>query len=220
MGISIRWSAKLAYVVGLIASDGCLSNDRRHIDFTSKDLEQVQTFARLLKLNNKIGTKGISRKDGQLYYRIEFGNVNFYRFLLKIGLTPNKSKTIGILLIPDKYFIDFLRGSFDGDGHSYSYWDPRWKSSFQLYIGFSSASLKHIEWLQSKIESLYNLRGNVKKGNRSFQLEFAKYSSLLLIEKIYYKKGLPFLTRKHSKITAALSIISTSKRTWRNGIRV
>ena len=204
----IRWSAKLAYVVGLIASDGCLSKDGRHIDFTSKDLDQVQTFSRLLKLSNKIGTKGRSKKSGQPYYRVEFGDVNLYRFLLKIGLTPNKSKTIGALLIPDKYFIDFLRGSFDGDGHSYSYRDPRWRNSFRLYTGFSSASLKHLEWLQFQIERFYNLRGIIKKGTRAFQLEFAKYSSVILLEKIYYKKGIPFLIRKHSKIRAALSIIS------------
>lgn len=204
----IRWSAKLAYVVGLIASDGCLSKDGRHIDFTSKDFELVQTFSRLLKLKNKIGTKGRSKTDNRLYYRVEFGNVSLYRFLLKIGITSKKSKTIGALLIPDKYFIDFLRGSFDGDGHYYSYWDPRWRSSFQLYTGFSSASLKHIGWLQCKIESFYNLKGIIKKGSRAFQLEFAKYSSILLLEKIYYKKGIPFLTRKYSKIQAALSIIA------------
>lgn len=204
----IRWSAKLAYVIGLIASDGCLSKDGRHIDFTSKDLEQVQTFAKLLKLDNKIGVKSRSKTSDQLYYRVEFGDVTLYRFLLKIGLTPSKSKTIGKLLIPDKYFIDFLRGSFDGDGHSYSYWDPRWRSSFRLYVGFSSASFEHLAWLQSKIENFYNLKGIIKKGTRAFQLEFAKYSSLVLIEKIYYRRSLPLLTRKHSKIQVALSIIA------------
>ena len=42
--ISTNWSAELAYAVGLIATDGCLSKDKRHIDFTSKDKELIKTF--------------------------------------------------------------------------------------------------------------------------------------------------------------------------------
>src|SRR3972149_12282508 len=95
-----RWSPKVAYAIGLITTDGCLSKDGRHIDFTSKDLEQVQNFSKALGLTNKIGLKssGFSNKK---YYRIQFGNVKFYRFLLKIGLTPSKSRSIGNLKIPE-----------------------------------------------------------------------------------------------------------------------
>jgi hypothetical protein len=203
----IRWSANLSYIIGLIASDGCLSKDGRHIDFTSKDLDQVETFARLLKLSNKISIKhnGHSLRD---YYRIQFGNVALYRFLLNIGLTTAKSKTIGKLKIPDKYFADFLRGSMDGDGFSYSYFDPRWKNSFQLYTGFVSASRVHVEWLSSKIERQYNIKGIIKINKRAFTLEFAKKNSILLINLIYHKRQIPYLARKYSKIIHSLDIIS------------
>ena len=204
----IRWSAKFAYVIGLITSDGSLSKDGRHIDFTSKDLEQVQTFARILKLNNVIRLKSSGSNSIKEYYHIQFGNIELYKFLLKIGLTPNKSKTIGELLIPDKYFIDFLRGSFDGDGCTYSYWDPRWRSSFMLYTTFVSASYSHLEWISIKVEELFGLPGIIRKGSRAFQLKYAKYASIKLLQKIYYKENLPFLTRKHSKIVNSLSIIS------------
>jgi len=33
------WSSDLAYAIGLIATAGCLLNDGRHIDFTSKNIE-------------------------------------------------------------------------------------------------------------------------------------------------------------------------------------
>lgn len=51
------WSANLAYAVGLITTDGCLYNDGRHLAFVSKDLTQIRTFKRILKLNNKIALK-------------------------------------------------------------------------------------------------------------------------------------------------------------------
>ena len=34
--IKIKWSSKFAYAMGLLATDGNLSKDERHIDFTSK----------------------------------------------------------------------------------------------------------------------------------------------------------------------------------------
>jgi hypothetical protein len=132
-----------------------------------------------------------------------------YRFLLLIGLTPNKTKTIGKLNIPDRYFVDFLRGHLDGDGFTYSYWDKRWKSSFMLYTGFTSASEKHLLWLQTQIKRLFGLKGNLKPFRSSvFKLMYAKKESVVLLDKIYYQTYLPCLERKKFKIKAALDIIA------------
>lgn len=202
----MRWTANLAYIIGLITTDGCLSKDGRHIDFTSKDIDQIRNFIKILKLKNKIGLKfnGFSDKK---YYRVQFGNIKFYRFLVGIGLTPNKSKTISKIIVPDKYFRDFLRGFLDGDGYNYFYWDPRWKSSFMLYTGFVSASLIHLQWLNEKIEELYQVKGKIKYATRAYQLVFAKKASVILLKEIYYKDNLICLERKRFKITQALDII-------------
>lgn len=202
----IRWSKNLAYAVGLLTTDGCLSKDGRHIDLTSKDIDQLQTFAKILKLKNKIGlkTSGFSSKK---YFHIQFGNVKLYRFLVKIGLTPAKSKTLGALKVPPRYFADFLRGCLDGDGYTYSYWDPRWKSSFMLYTGFVSASLEHLEWLNTEIERLFKVKGIIRFGTRAYLLKFAKNASVKLLKEIYYRDNLVCLKRKRFKIQAALDII-------------
>ncbi len=154
-----------------------------------------------------IGTKTDGRSNIR-YYRLEFGNVKFYRWLQLIGLTPSKSKTIGKLDIPDKLFIDFLRGSLDGDGYSFSYWDPIWRNSFRFYIGFSSASLNHLLWLESQITRLYSIKGRIGLTKGCYKLVFAKYSSLELAHNIYYKEKLICLKRKKFKIDQALDIIS------------
>lgn len=204
----MRWSANFAYAIGLIVSDGCLSSDGRHIDFTSKDLDQVKTFASILSLKNKIAPKGRGHTLEKNYFHIQFGNVKFYRFLLKIGLTPHKSKTIAAIKIPDKYFIDFLRGCFDGDGYTYSYWDPRWRSSFMLYFVLTSASYKFLSWTKEKINGLYGISGKIGTTNGAYKLAYAKSASIRIIEKIYYKDDLPRLSRKKYKIDASLSIIN------------
>ncbi|MBI2054378.1 MAG: hypothetical protein HYT36_03540 [Candidatus Staskawiczbacteria bacterium] len=205
--IKIDWSNDLAYIIGLITTDGNLNSDGRHVDFTSKDILLVKTFKKCLRIKNKIGLKTSGFSDKK-YPHVQFGDVTFYRWLLTIGLTPHKSKTLGELKIPDKYFFDFLRGHFDGDGCCYSYWDKRWRSSFMFYITFVSASGKHILWLRQKIKRLTGIIGNLPKINRDriYQLRYAKKESKILISKIYYKEKLPCLLRKYKKIKKILNI--------------
>ena len=118
--VRIEWSPLLAYAIGLITTDGCLSKDGRHIDMTSKDLEQIKTFLECLGLKNKIGRK-VSGSTNRYCYRVQFGDVLFYKFLLSIGLSPGKTKILKDVDIPQKYFWDFMRGHFDGDGTFYSW---------------------------------------------------------------------------------------------------
>ncbi len=206
--VQIKWSANFAYSIGLLTTDGNLSPDGRHINFTSKDEELVQLFCRCLGLNNKIGRKARGGEKEKKYFLVQFGDVNFYKFLLKIGLMPNKSKQLKKIKIPPKYFFDFLRGHFDGDGTFYSYWDPRWHSSFMFYTEFISASNKHIDWLRSRISQNLGLRGHITKDGKKtcYQLKYAKTESLKLFPKLYYNKNIVCLQRKRLKIERAIKI--------------
>ncbi len=204
----MRWTADLTYAIGLIATDGSLSKDGRHIDLTSKDIEQIKTFACIFNLKNKIGLKSSSYLKEKKYYRIQFGNVKLYNFLLKIGITPNKSKTLRELKIPPQYFCDYLRGYLDGDGCTFSYYDKRWKNSFRLYTAFISASFDHLKWLQETIKNLYDIEGKIGRLVRGgYQLRFAKNSSIKLFKILYYTNRVVCLKRKKFKVDQALSII-------------
>ena len=169
--VSEKWTPELAYAIGLLATDGCLSPPGHLINLTSKDREQLENFSRCIGLDVHIGKKysGPDRKN--TYLCIQLKNVLFYNFLVDIGLTPAKSKTLGRLKIPDKYFFDFLRGAFDGDGCFYSYWDPRWRSSFMFYTTFASASQAFIEWLRGEIERHLAIRGHISKNKNSILLQ-------------------------------------------------
>ncbi len=206
--VKIKWSPEFAYAIGLLTTDGNLSSNGGHCDLTSKDKEQILNFKKCLGIKNKIGLK-ISGSSGNKSFRIQFGDVIFYNFLLGIGLTPHKSLTIEKLNIPNEYFMDFLRGHFDGDGTFYSYWDKRWKSSFMFYTEFVSASKKHIDWLRGIIFSLLKIRGHItkSKNNSAYQLKYAKADSLKLLPEIYYSKDIICLSRKRLKIERVLAII-------------
>src|SRR6185436_18193595 len=107
----------LWYVVGLIATDGNLSSDGRHIFIVSKDIDYLLSVKAALGLKTKIGRKVGGYSGEKKYGVIQIGDVNFYRYLLSVGLIPKKSLTLGKLNIPNEYFNDFLRGVIDGDGN-------------------------------------------------------------------------------------------------------
>lgn len=197
-----NWSSSIAYSVGLMASDGCLQQNGRHLDLTSKDIEQLTNFSLALGRDMKISRKNSGA--GKYSHRIQFSDVAYYDFLLAVGLTPLKSKTLGPLHIPDEFYADFLRGLFDGDGSAYGYMDPRWRSSFMFYITFTSASPFFIDYLRrNNARLILGLSvGSVHQASRALSLSYAKADSHLLFRFMYHDSNCLSLTRKKLKLAA------------------
>lgn len=202
-------SAELAYVVGLLVTDGCLSSDGRHIIFTSNDIESIGNVIRILKLKNIIG---FTRNKTSEVYRIQITNVQLYDWLIKIGLSPAKSLTIGEINVPDKYFVDFLRGHLDGDGSITTYTDRyNTKKNIKyvyerIFTTFISASKKHILWLRDRIICNLEVKGSIHKTkinntspNPIYIIKYGKKESIKLLAKIYYSNKIPCLSRKKIK---------------------
>jgi len=205
-----KWTPELAYVIGLLTTDGNLSKNGRNITMRSSDTQLLKTFKKCLDLTTKITQ---SRNDGwakKPCYRIQFSNVQFYRWLLKIGLFPAKTYTIGKIKIPDKYFQDFLRGHLDGDGSVWTYKDyyntyknPKYIYT-RLYTRFISASKIHIEWIKENIRRLLPINGRLYQRNprrpdqttSMWEVKFAKKESIKLLSWLYYHSDVPCLKRK------------------------
>jgi hypothetical protein len=199
------WSAPLAYAVGLIATDGCLSSDLRHVSQVSKDRDLLETFKACIGSTAPIGL------DGNVY-RVQIGDVVFHRWLQAIGLTPRKSLTLGRVAVPDPYFLDFARGLLDGDGSVIvstvtptprRYPEHRYE---RLRVQFHSASQRHIEWLQMELSRLLGLRGWIgmrcKNGfNPLYVLRYSKHEAIHLLEALYRDPTSPRLARKWAKWT-------------------
>lgn len=200
--IKIEWTQNFAYAIGLITTDGNLSKDGCHIDFTSKDKELVETFRKCLGINNKIGLKSRGGEKEKKYYRVQFGDGNFYDFLLSIGLKPVKSKNLDNLIIPDKYFSDFLRGCIDRDGNINIFKHPE-SIHPQLRVRLTSASPLFLEWVKVKVSDIIGTDGGwICSVNRALVLSYAKADAIRLLKFIYYPAVESCLERK--KIVADL----------------
>lgn len=192
----IIWTPDLAYAVGLITTDGSLSRDGRHFDFTSNDKDLIETFKQCLGLTNKIVPKKSGFTGKLSSFHVQFGDVVLYRWLTTIGLMPKKSKVLRSLAIPDKYFFYFLRGHLDGDGMIRKFPDPVYPKSIRLYTAFHSASLPHLMWINGKIKQLLNISGSSEKLKGEYRLTFSKHSSITLLNEIYPNASVPCLVRK------------------------
>lgn len=202
------WSPDLAYVVGLIATDGNLSLDGRHLTVSSKDAGLLETVRECLNLRARVTP--YRSGAGREYHHVQWSDVRLYKWLLRIGLTPAKSRSLGPLAVPDAHFRDFLRGCIDGDGSVVVYPDRYHaaKSARYVYERLSvrlvSASEPFLVWIQDTLRRLIGVHGAIglrtELGKRPmWWLRYAKRESLVLLQLIYYSPGVPCLQRKLAK---------------------
>ncbi len=192
----LNWDENLAYAIGLFVADGHLSIDGRHLNFTSKDLEQILNFKKALCLDNKIGKKGRGKSKTKKYYYTQFGSVKFYKFLQRIGVPQKKTYEISELNIPKNYFSDYLRGFLDGDGTIGCFSHPETERE-QIRIAFYVYCKEHTRWLKDSIKIYVDVEGgHISNCNRVYKLTYCKRDSLKLIDFMYYPEVKVYLSRK------------------------
>lgn len=181
-GPKVFWSKNLAYVVGLIASDGCLQRgDVKRISIASSDHDHLKVIQSLLPHSKLYGpNKGC--------YQVSVTWPRLYDLLIDIGLHPKKSLSLGPLSIPNHLFFDFIRGVIDGDG-SVSY------NRGYLSIAICSYAKRFRAWLHSKLES-HGIGSLNSHKRRTLELHGANARSLA--EKVWRPGGV-CLERKRPK---------------------
>jgi len=202
----VAWTPGLAWAVGVIATDGNLSRDGRHLAIPSIDRDLLESLRDCLGLRNRIS---LVANGDRVIYRLQWGNRALYDWLSSIGLTPAKSLTLRPLLIPDEYFGDFFRGCIDGDGSVLVYTDryhTRKNERYvyeRLYVSLVSASQRFLEWVQRSVLRLTGLGGamsvRASKGhNPLWKLRYAKAESIQILRWMYYAPTVPALARKRA----------------------
>lgn len=179
------------YFVGLLVTDGNLSKDGRHINISSKDTNHLEKVKETLGLKTKITLKS---RGGNLqekrYGFLQFSDVKLYRYLYSLGITQNKSLTIGAVKVPDKFFVDFLRGVIDGDG-SIRRWIHATNGNEQWSLSVVSASKDFIVWLQTTITKLFGVVGRLHSTKKNlYLLKYGKIVAQRVLSSIYYEGAL------------------------------
>lgn len=200
------WSGRLAYAVGLAATDGCLYKGGRHVAFTSGDRELLETF--LACVGHPVKYRTVRGIGGSAALQAQFSDVELYEILTSAGLTPRKSRTIGALSVPDHLLFHLVRGLLDGDGGIQNFVHAPTRTRYpnylyeRLWTFFNCASRPHLEWLCREIKNRLGIEGYLetfkpREGRGAmYRLKYGKHGSISLLAKLYDDPNAPRLGRK------------------------
>ena len=194
----------MAYILGYFVADGCITLDKNRIknpytfNITSKDLKHLENMNNALKSEYKISKKSGSSKN--IAYQIQVRNSVLTTDLMKLGIYPRKTYNLKPIKIPEKYFSDFVRGFFDGDGSVYIYNvnnTPQIKSSFVCtnldFIKDFNKELCEVLNIQEKsIHKTRNRIGAMIQYSNCFYVD----DSVKLAEFMYGNNSTLYLNRK------------------------
>lgn len=195
------WSKDLAYVLGLFASDGHISNQEFRIQLSEKDKDILYKVKDLLSMSNDI--KKVMMKSGEKEYPsylLVISSVDLVKVLNDLGYDNNKTYETKLPKgMPNEYMADFIRGFFDGDGSISGYkLKNSNKPTMQVkLISYSSKILEDMAiWLK---ENISTKNSNVYQDNRGYSyLSFGLRDSLKIYD-LFYKESTTYIERKKAK---------------------
>ena len=143
-----------------------LSGRKGHLSLISKDVDQIETFRRCLRLEVPISQ---IRTATGIHHKVLWCDRGLYDWFVGAGLTPAKSRTLGPLAVPDSVFRDFFRGCIDGDGSVLVYIDryhaarrPQYVYE-RLYVSLVSASLRFLDWIKASVGRMVCVGGAIHR---------------------------------------------------------
>jgi hypothetical protein len=176
------WTPEMAYVLGMIASDGCIST------FNSFSIAQKEKYI-LEKISEALSydTPIITINEKTKCHSLSVNSKKMVKDLMDIGITQRKSLTLEFPNVPNEYMSHFIRGIFDGDGHI---------SRKVAYVSIASGS----ECFAISLHNILKHNGfnvNIKQNSGIYRIVITTLASVQLFSQWIYKDcGDLYLIRK------------------------
>jgi DNA-binding transcriptional regulator WhiA len=179
------WSPEMAYVLGLILTDGCVSGNSVTISQKERDiLDKVSTALK--------STYPIKRvKNGNSYlHNLTISRKEIVEDLSTLGITEKKSLTVEFPPVPNAYLHHFIRGVIDGDG---------WVQDRGYVMNVTSASPLFAYHLH-EVFNLCKFNGRVKKESGVYRVWVSGKEDIARLGRWLYKEsGDLYLERKRAR---------------------
>jgi len=185
-----KWTPEMAYVLGFFAADGYITVNRRGgqfwcIDITDRKL--IELIRETIKSEHKISTRK-RHKNKYTSYRLQIGSIEMCNDLRRLGFNERKTKSMAVPNVSQKYFSDFVRGYFDGDGHVWMGIINKERTTPHIIIQtvFTSCSKKFLETLNEMLNYREITKGRILKGKGNYyRLAYSVSDSLKLYTFMY-----------------------------------
>jgi ribosomal protein S14 len=207
-----EWSTKMAWVLGLLFTDGWIRPSS--ISIWSMDMELLEKMKKALNTSKAIGITTQSYDKSKRIHTFAFYREQMMSDLNRLGLHQRKSHDMVFPDVPEEYMRHFIRGCWDGDGSIFV-------SRGKLRGSYVCGSLTFIKRLVQELykAGIYRIRPpysgfplTIHKSKRSDSYEI-KIDSRENLEKLfnYFYDGVDesmYLERKFKTLAKGLGIIT------------
>jgi intein-encoded DNA endonuclease-like protein len=197
----------MAYILGFFAADGYMTVNKRGAHFwcvqiTDRDL--LYKIKNCIEAEHAISER-IGKGNNKNLYRLQIGSFEMCDDFRKLGFTENKTRSLAVPHVPKKYFADFIRGYFDGDGNVWVglMHKNRVKQNFAISLTFTSCSAYFLRDVKNTLKAQGLNGGSFIQGKGTYyRLSYSIRDTLKLYDFMYNdvdlkNKGL-FLKRKRT----------------------
>lgn len=182
------YTPESAYWAGFIAADGCITGGTLKVCLNYDDINHLEKFKTYVDSTHKISY------NIEKYYRAEIGFKND-RILedleLNYNITPRKSLTYEMPILPEKVLKHFIRGYFDGDGCICESFSNKNSRTATLYTTIVGSKL-----LIPELYSLINIKGSIQEKSTTKTIKYCTNSSYKLLDYLYEDAAI-YLDRKY-----------------------
>lgn len=190
----------MAWLMGFIAADGTIRKDSNEIKIglARKDKEILEKIRNVLELETPV--KDYTSNNGHECSSLRWTCEQHKKDLVKYNIVPAKT----FVLSPPynlnrEYWIDYIRGYFDGDGSINLIQNTNGRGNGNLRWQICSATKEIIEWIVDYFYEEYEIpKVNIQTWRRQNPLYACQYSSRATrqIYNILYTDSDLFLKRK------------------------
>lgn len=199
------WSHNMAYILGLIYSDGNVCKGRLKIALKSTDIKLLKKIKEEMQYEGEIHIRNAKCKGKNFESAVLcISSIDICEDLYKLGVMENKSLKIEFPNVSEEYFMDFIRGFFDGDGSIEIKKDTK---SYQLRTRFCSGSEKFLMQIMNELKRYGFKNKNVynKKDSKCCEIAYSTNESLLLYN-LMYSENCICLDRKFNKFKEGIEL--------------
>ena len=199
-------NSNMAYILGFLASDGNISKKENCItlELNREDKYILEKIAKELQCTRPI--KDYITSLGKKSSKLQFWSAEIKKDLAIYNIVPDKTFTLKPpIFLKEDFYIDFIRGYFDGDGSVYI------KDNKRKIIQFDGASKEMITWIRNVLNS-YGITTNslstylTEKGKIMYRLTYYNQEIVNNIYNLFYKDKEFFLIRKKEKFSQETSL--------------
>ena len=201
-----------AYWLGFLAADGCLytGNGQKargaflYINIHSKDRNHLEKFKKFMnsdiQIKDTIQNQGFSNNTPMS--KITFNGNKLVQDCINKGVTPNKSLTLKPPIIPEKFYLPFILGYFDGDG-SIFYLEA------EKIFGINIVGTKEmLEWINNILHISTHLEQRVKTEKNTYLIRCGGTNKPYQIMKKLYDSTNIHLDRKYQIYKQLETVVS------------